>query len=179
MALVTGDECGLLKLADLHRNTATRIDDHEVQARSRGILKIATSAVDATTGATTFHAARRDGALETWRRSATEEPFSRQSTAAGLAPSTTFLSSIGRGLLTCSAQGRAQLTSLNSRRAGDVGTWDLSEGRNNYDVTCGGVVDDALFVGGRECELTRWDLETRQPSWKVSDQCPFMSVVAR
>ena len=46
MALVTGDECGLLKLADLHRNTATRIDEHEVQARSRGILKIATSAVD-------------------------------------------------------------------------------------------------------------------------------------
>ena len=52
MALVTGDECGLLKLADLHRNTTTRIDEHEVQARSRGILKIATSAVDATTGAT-------------------------------------------------------------------------------------------------------------------------------
>ena len=49
MALVTGDECGLLKLADLHRNRATRIDEHEVQARSRGILKIATSAVDATT----------------------------------------------------------------------------------------------------------------------------------
>ena len=40
MALVTGDECGLLKLADLHRNTTTRIDEHEVQARSRGILKI-------------------------------------------------------------------------------------------------------------------------------------------
>ena len=50
MALVTGDECGLLKLADLHRNRATRIDEHEVQARSRGVLKIATSAVDATTG---------------------------------------------------------------------------------------------------------------------------------
>ena len=167
MALVTGDECGLLKLADLHRNGATRIDEHEVQARSRGILKIATSAVDATTGATTFHAARRDGALETWRRNATEEPFSRQSTAAGLAPSTTFLASIGRGLLTCSAQGRAQLTSLNSRRAGDVGTRDLAQGQNNYDLTCGCVVDDTLFVGGRECELTRWDLETRGPSWKV------------
>ena len=167
MALVTGDECGLLKLADLHRNTATRIDEHEVQARSRGILKIATSAVDAATGATTFHAARRDGALETWRRNATEEPFSRQSTAAGLAPSTTFLASIDRGLLTCSQQGRAQLTSISSRRAGDVGTWDLAQGQNNYDVGCGCVVDDTLFVGGRECELTRWDLETRQPSWKV------------
>ena len=59
MALVTGDECGLLKLADLHRNTATRIDENEAQARSRGILKIATSAVDATTGAATFHAARK------------------------------------------------------------------------------------------------------------------------
>ena len=167
MALVTGDECGLLKLADLHRNTATRIDEHEAQARSRGILKIATSAVDATTGATTFHAARRDGALETWRRNATEEPFAKLSSAAGLAPSTTFLSSIGRGLLTCSRQGRAQLTSVTSRRAGDVGTWDLAQGQNNYDLACGCVVDDTLFVGGRECELTRWDLETRQPSWKV------------
>ena len=37
----------------------------------------------------------------------------------------------------------------------------FKEGRNNYDLTCGGVVDDALFVGGRECELTRWDLKTR------------------
>ena len=167
MALVTGDGCGLLKLADLHRNTATRIDEHEAQARSRGILKITTSAVDATTGATTFHAARRDGALETWRRNSTEEPFAKLCSAAGLAPSTTFLASIGRGLLTCSAQGRAQLTSISSRRAGDVGTWDLAQGQNNYDLACGCVVDDTLFVGGRECELTRWDLETRQPSWKV------------
>ena len=35
-----------------------------MQARSRGVLKLATSAVDATTGAATFHAARRDGILE-------------------------------------------------------------------------------------------------------------------
>ena len=47
--------------------------------------------------------------------------------------------------------------------------WDLAQGQNNYDLSCGCVVDDTLFVGGRECELTRWDLETRQPSWKVSD----------
>ena len=167
MALVTGDECGLLKLADLHRNTATRIDENEAQARSRGILKIATSAVDATTGAATFHAARKDGMLETWRRNSTDEPFARQSTAAGLSGSTTFLASIGWGLLTCSREGRAQLTSETSRRAGDVGTWDLAQGQKNYDLTCGYTVDDVLFVGGRECELTRWDLETREPSWKV------------
>ena len=74
----------------------------------------------------------------------------------------------------CTRQSAAHVH-LNSRRAGDVGTWDLAQGQNNYDLSCGCVVDDTLFVGGRECELTRWDLETRQPSWKVLfNQCPSL-----
>ena len=61
---------------------------------------------------------------------------------------------------------------------GDVGTWDLAQGQNNYDLTCGCVVDDTLFVGGRECELTRWDLETREPSWKVLEPVSQPSFVS-
>jgi hypothetical protein len=83
MALVTGDECGLLKLADLHRNGATRIDEHEVQARSRGILKIATSAIDATTGATNYGGGPRavDDLPHSYREGPLDVLCTRQSAA--------------------------------------------------------------------------------------------------
>ena len=178
MALVTGDECGLLKLADLHRNTATRIDEHEVQARSRGILKIATSAVDATTGATTFHAARRDGARDV---APVRDGRALLSTKYGGGPRAVddLPHSYREGPLDvlCTRQSAAHVHLKGGRATSGPGTWRRVRTTTTWPAAVSSMIH--YFVGGRECELTRWDLETREPSWKVFEPASSLRVVAR
>ena len=86
--VVTGDETGLLKLADPDANATLRVDAR-AQSRARGVLRVA--ATPDAGDACLLHAARADGSLETWARPDARTPFELARTASGLSPATRAL----------------------------------------------------------------------------------------
>lgn len=148
MQLISGDETGLLKVVDVMKNAATAVSS--TQSRRRGVVALACADEGR------FHCARKSGELETWS-------FGGELEASydGLAGECVGLSHVDGRVVSCSDDGVVQVSSLNGK-VGDSASFDVSGAVSAVDRQ-----DDVVAVGGREHELSLWDLGTQERRWRA------------
>lgn len=148
MQLISGDETGLLKVVDVMKNAATAMSSS--QSRRLGVVALACADEGR------FHCARKSGELETWSFGGELE-----ASCDGLAGECVGLSHVDGRAVSCSDDGVVQVSSLNGK-VGDAATFDVSGAVSAVDRR-----DDVVAVGGREHELSLWDLDTQERRWRA------------
>ncbi|KAJ8598453.1 hypothetical protein CTAYLR_006854 [Chrysophaeum taylorii] len=157
--LVCGDETGLLKVVDVKSSATRLVSTSCSQARSRGVKALA-QRFDGQ-----FLCARASGELETWEEAAAgfeDDAWELVASCPGLVGECVGLGCVDEAVVSCSDDGRVQVTSGATSSAGDRSTFDVEGSVSAFDCREGLVA-----VGGREHELSVWDLATSERRWRA------------
>mmetsp|Transcript_24315 Transcript_24315/g.75985 ORF Transcript_24315/g.75985 Transcript_24315/m.75985 type:complete len:336 (+) Transcript_24315:35-1042(+) len=162
--VITGDETGLLKVVDPVAGTTRLVSTSFSQNRRRGVAALS-AAGDGGAMARRFECARADGSLETWEEAGEgfeDDLWELGARRSGLAGACVGLSSSREAIVTCGDDGRVQVTSPGSGAVGDKATMDVEGSVSAFDRS-----NELVAVGGREHELSIWNLESAERQWRA------------
>jgi len=154
--LIAGTETGLLRVVDVERPRETRLVRTTQQDRKRGVLALAWASTES------FVCARKNGDLERWEESTGESAFEDDAwelrSVRRLVGECAGLASTDARVVSCSDDGRLQVWGEDD----DARDLDVEGQVSAFDVR-----GERVAVGGREHELSVWNLATFDREWRA------------
>lgn len=162
--IICGDETGLLKAVDPLKKSSRLVSTSLSQNRRRGVAALASDELSSSS----FRCARKDGHLETWECKSPDLAFeddawSMVASCEGLVGDCVGLSCSSGRVVSCADDGRVQVSSgRDGSVSGDGGLLDVEGSVSAFDC-----LGNLVAVGGREHELSVWNLDNFEREWRA------------